>query len=1176
VQKKRLELKTDLELWSAHDELSTLYLGLGNEFQIRLREVIWSSNPSLGKEEITRVFLHLTRKLTDWLKVNIKRSSFDIIPPRTHDQKGTLFLSPGQWRNIIAKILYADPDQRIALSESLYYMPIQVVLCLGGRKKSIYNQRLYQVWDPNNELDILCEKDLQGNVAWWEETRNNIPRKDQAGALLKDESTLLKELLETQNPVPFESLYGRELNEIWCSRMKRVLPEEEKSGKEFSSVANHISAGYANKGTLDAEFEEIKRSALTWYNNARSLAKEQGLIEEVPPVAKDKSPMDRAKESQLVGLALSGGGIRSATFNLGILQYFAEKGMLSYVDYLSTVSGGGYIGSWLVSWIKSAGSVSKVSDRLNGKKSVDPMAEEARPIRWLRMFSNYLTPSASIMSADSWTLGITWLRNTLINQFILVLITCSCLSLVLCLYYGWEQFVLAATYTNSPPTHITRGFVLGWSTIALIPACVIAGLGMHMYNLNYPPQKWLNIGKSRYLSLALNGWAFIGALSISAWMFHPMVPNTVFSNSFQGLSIGDMLGTLWPVIIVGSLGLLATAYIGRYQDYWDEANLKPWGHVAVILSSIFSAIAGCLLLAAVWKLMHSALPSFDTDQLNNHRHFKIWFIVGIPLILEVFSLVVVLRMVIMGRLFSDGRREWWGKMGAIKHRFSLIWMLVTYAVLFLLVDFKKIDLNQDTNPNAWVKLLALLGGWSGIIGFAVKLAYNTVPQKEVKSGLSAREMFIRFAPYLFIVGFILLNCYFLTKIEKLVDYSFVIKVGQAESKIGVNLFEYYLFLFVALGVLTLILSWRVGVNEFSLHYFYRNRLVRAYLGAARRRADREKTVNDFTGFDEKDDQCLTKFQTCHSYYGPYPLINATLNSTVVSELDRQDRKAEAFLFSPLFCGFDFAATRSSSFSKSKVFDYGYRPTEKYAYDKGPTIGTALAISGAAVNPNRGHHSSQATAFLLTIFNVRMGWWMGNPRTDAWNSSDPSVGLAYIINDLIGKSNIDSYYVCLSDGGHFDNMGVYELVRRRCKWIILSDAEEDQQALCEGLANVIRRCRIDFGAEITIDVSPILEEKETHVTKGKILYQDGATGTLIYIKTVLTGDEPFDIREYQKRNQLFPNQSTGDQFFDEAQFESYRKLGYHSLQDKQSPTSITGNRNGKTSYKTWMHFQHISI
>lgn len=188
----------------------------------------------------------------------------------------------------------------------------------------------------------------------------------------------------------------------------------------------------------------------------------------------------------------------------------------------------------------------------------------------------------------------------------------------------------------------------------------------------------------------------------------------------------------------------------------------------------------------------------------------------------------------------------------------------------------------------------------------------------------------------------------------------------------------------------------------------------------------------------------------------------------------------------------------------------------------------------------------------------MGWWIGNPRKSTWKEADPKFGLAYIFYNLIGKTNTRNEFVCLSDGGHFDNMGLYELVRRRCSFIILGDGEQDDKFTCEGLANAIRRCRIDFGAEIDIDIDEIVKRDKNRFSKknyslGTIKYNgdktvyDGekvASGVLLYIKSSITGDEAVDVREYALKNSTFPHQTTADQFFDEEQFESYRKLGLH--------------------------------
>ena len=141
--------------------------------------------------------------------------------------------------------------------------------------------------------------------------------------------------------------------------------------------------------------------------------------------------------------------------------------------------------------------------------------------------------------------------------------------------------------------------------------------------------------------------------------------------------------------------------------------------------------------------------------------------------------------------------------------------------------------------------------------------------------------------------------------------------------------------------------------------------------------------------------------------------------------------------------------------------YGYPPF-------GIGLGTAVAISGAAASPNMGHQSSPPAAFLMTMFNARLGWWMGNPRDKYnWLRSSPRRGLLYLLNELFSLTNDRTHFVNLSDGGHFENLGIYELIRRRCRYIIACDAEQDESLTFSGLGNAIRKCRIDFGAEISV-------------------------------------------------------------------------------------------------------------
>ena len=154
---------------------------------------------------------------------------------------------------------------------------------------------------------------------------------------------------------------------------------------------------------------------------------------------------------------------------------------------------------------------------------------------------------------------------------------------------------------------------------------------------------------------------------------------------------------------------------------------------------------------------------------------------------------------------------------------------------------------------------------------------------------------------------------------------------------------------------------------------------------------------------------------------------------------------------------------------------------------------------------------------------------------------------YFLKELLGSCKETDRLLNLSDGGHYENLGLYGLVKRGCRLIITSDAAADPGFAFGDLAGAQRKLRIDLGVDIEIDVSDLRPDPDTGLCKrhhavGTIHYPNGLKGTLVYIKTSLTGDEPEDLRAYRRKNPTFPDQSTGDQFFDEGQFESYRKLG----------------------------------
>jgi len=349
-----------------------------------------------------------------------------------------------------------------------------------------------------------------------------------------------------------------------------------------------------------------------------------------------------------------------------------------------------------------------------------------------------------------------------------------------------------------------------------------------------------------------------------------------------------------------------------------------------------------------------------------------------------------------------------------------------------------------------------------------------------------------------------------------------------------------------------VLGWRVDINLFSLHGFYRNRLTRCYLGATRvgetmpRQIERDP--HPFTGFDPADDLPLSKLADQR----PYPIINATMNLTGGDDLAWQTRRAASFAFTPCHTGFEFWTSIGERVS-------AYRCTEEYAarqsvfFDApgGILLGNVIAASGAAANPNMGYHTSTALSVLMSVFNVRLGRWCGNPlNPTTWRQASPSFGGMTLISEVFGRMTGHARFLNISDGGHFENLGIYELVRRRCRIVVAVDAGCDPNYQFEDLANTIRKCWTDFGTRIEINLAALRPQgKDKHIKShfavGCINYPNAPQpGVLIYIKASLSGDEPSDVREYADCHRRFPHESTGDQFFDENQFESYRELGRH--------------------------------
>ncbi|WP_422924369.1 patatin-like phospholipase family protein [Singulisphaera sp. PoT] len=327
--------------------------------------------------------------------------------------------------------------------------------------------------------------------------------------------------------------------------------------------------------------------------------------------------------------------------------------------------------------------------------------------------------------------------------------------------------------------------------------------------------------------------------------------------------------------------------------------------------------------------------------------------------------------------------------------------------------------------------------------------------------------------------------------------------------------------------------------------------------------------NPVTGFDPRDDISLydlrigRRSKNASVYWGPHLLINGAMNLVAGQELAWQDRKSESFVMTPLHCG-----------SKG----VGYADVTE-ATTSNLTLGRAITISGAAIDPNMSFYQSSGLTALLTIFNARLGYWMQNPRFAGWTAEGPRFG-DRLSAELLGQTSDRDQYVHLSDGGHFENLGIYELIRRRCRYIIAVDSGEDVDAASDNLANLVRLCRIDFGIRVELDTDPLKAQgpdrlSRTHLVIGRVHYEDvdngQVPGIIVYIKISLTGDEPSDVEKYASKAPRFPHQPTDfRQSFTEEQFESYRALGDHIARDVFSDAVARLRESDEPDFKTeWL-------
>jgi len=901
-------------------------------------------------------------------------------------------------------------------------------------------------------------------------------------------------------------------------------------------------------------------------------------------------------DRKMFGLAISGGGIRSATFALGVLQILAARRLLKHLDYLSTVSGGGYIGSWLSAWISRAQSegqtVGQVEELLIPPPDRPPEQIEHKNFRWLRRYGKFLAPDTSLLSADTWLIGAIWLRNTFLNLLLMMFLLSA---------------VMLIPWTFLAYYHQHLGFSSDWprGIVALGTAIAVLGLRSKRGDLFGVTSAALICTAAMFHILAIGVKGPPNVFSALAVCFGS--PNSFASFFCTSREVDSAFISLG---ISALLGLLLGLYMMPAKKGLVEAPAR-------LLLCVATAAFG---VAGIEQFIYWICTGNNKDSI-------LIPMMGPQLITLLYGMLVSMVIGLTGRRQPDELREWWSRVGAWMGIFGLAGLVLSGLAIVgpVLLFFLRSQLS-----------LAIATGsiWAIATAAGVLLGKGPETAGHDKTNTTLADRLLPLAPIIFITGFLVLaatGVYLVVlkggipdaaKPEQCFGQCPPVYITPSFAESWQNSWTAYSkavievkdplvpFRGFCISVfLFLFFSRLFDINEFSLHRFYRNRLVRAYQGASRQSG---RHADPFTNIDPDDDLPIRKLPD-----RPIHLVNTAVNLNLASAgLD--ERRSASFVFTRHGCGYTlpFDPAESDPKNKKKTFEY-YR---EYPDGSDLRLGTPITISGAAASPNMGSHTSGPVAFLLTLFNVRLGFWMFNTAPDVtfverttrwvlgrifrklpvaarrlgrwraktekflkgfamWSPVGPTIGTFYYLSELFALASGRRKYVYLSDGGHFENLAVYELLRRRCKYIICIDGEEDAGMKFEGLGELIRKARADLGVDIDVSVSNIEERSEEgfshrHCAVANIRYPDrepNDTATLLYLKLSVTGDEPVDVLHYRKLNPQFPHQSTGDQFFSESQFESYRALGFHVAETVFRPIEVGTSPNLKEIFANLHNF-----
>ncbi len=840
---------------------------------------------------------------------------------------------------------------------------------------------------------------------------------------------------------------------------------------------------------------------------------------------REAAGLDPADPQLSIGLACSGGGIRSATFCLGVFQALARSNFLRRIDFLSTVSGGGYIGTFLGHlYLRSyvdpgkdqaghptdqAGADGYVLGATTAERVSNILEDShAKPLAHLRENGRYLSPNGS---GDSLLAGAVVLRNWAAIQFVL---------LTFCVT-GLSGFLLLRTLVAA-----VAGRVFGPDALDVGPTSFIAGF-LSRFDPSRAHAVWIS---DYFLLAAVPAVVLAVPVGLAYWLTQP-----------RDLFVAAALGVIAAAFFWGARGL--DAFLLALAAYWLLAAVLS----AVAAQGGWSApteavrwkrgnrLSRVLMQALMAAGVVSAVALIDSLGQNLHAHPAAWDAAKVLALLATL-LTFGKRLAPFISNFTRGGRP--------KISVSLIAGVSSILLIIVLLGFLSrltYDLNDVMSGSARV----LREGW--IVFWSPRLG-------------AASMAFLGFALVCLILGHTL---------------SFLNR-SSLQTLYGARLTRAYLGasnperwkpegMRISDAVLGDAVSWEDYHPEMHggpLH------LINATIN---------ETIDGRSQVEQRDRKGVPLA------VGPFGLSvgvrhHALWTGRVGSmATGRLTRKLTLESLSP--------ASGFRIFAPNKAGD----PIEVEPL----TLGEWVGISGAAFTTGIGYRTSLGLSLLSGMANVRLGYWWNSGVDPASREFQTPPRLLQkvtrrlplfpvqrlLLNELLARfpgTALKWWY--LSDGGHFENTAAYELIRRRVPLIIILDNGADPDCLFEDMGSLVRKARLDFDTEIRFAgeenrgrVIGIAREYENrvgalaqlkpaaptaaapgagrpraarHIAAAAVHYPDGQRGLLLLVKPTLLGNEPSDIVQYAANHPRFPQEPTSDQFFDEAQWESYRKLGEH--------------------------------